>query len=180
MRVELIDYQDNWQAVKDAAMGTIGRDAGKYPTSDWKRKILLAEHSPIRLLEFTFVIHDLPYYVSVHLARHWLGIVHFVSTQRTDRTGIDRTKKPQDAPVMHRIRVNAQALINISRKRLCNAASPETRKAWGLVIDALREKEPEIASVCVEECVYRGFCPEMKSCGYDFHDSRKAYMEGEK
>ena len=61
MKVELIDYKDNWQAVKNAAMNTIGKDAGKYPTPEWKRKILLAEHSPIRLLEFTIRFMDLPY-----------------------------------------------------------------------------------------------------------------------
>lgn len=165
-RVEIINYQDNWQDVKDAAMNTIGKDSGKYPSSEWKRKILLAEHSPIRLLEFTFVIHDLPYWVSVHIVRHWLGILHFVSTQRTDRTGVARDNLPQGALVTHRIRANAQALINISRKRLCTQASLETRQVWGEVIDCLAEYEPEIASVCVPECVYRGFCPEMKPCGY--------------
>ena len=181
MRAELIDYEDNWQKVKDAAMSTIGKDTGKYPSSEWKRKILLAEHSPIRLLEFTVVIRELPYYVSVHITRHWLGIVHFVSTQRTDRTGIDRNKKTQDALVTHKIRVNAQAMINISRKRLCSMASKETRLAWRLVIDALAEKEPEIASVCVRECVYRGFCPELNSCGFSetgqFAEERLRYVK---
>ena len=177
----MIDYRDNWQAVKNAAMNTIGKDTGQYPSSEWKHKILLAEHSPIRLLEYTFVIHDLPYWVSVHITRHWLGIEHFVSTQRTDRTGEDRTKKTQDAPVTHRIRVNAQALINISRKRLCSAASPETKKAWHDVITCLAMKEPEIASVCVRECIYRGFCPELKPCGFcktgQFADERLRYVK---
>ena len=117
MRAELIDYEDNWQKVKDAAMSTIGKDTGKYPSSEWKHKILRAEHSPIRLLEFTFVFRELPYWVSVHIVRHWLGIEHFVSTQRTDRTGVDRNNKSQNALVTHRIRVNAQAMINISRKQ---------------------------------------------------------------
>ena len=181
MRAELIDYQDNWQAVKDAAMNTIGKDTGKYPSCEWKHKILLAEHSPIRLLEFTFVFRELPYWVSVHIVRHWLGIEHFVSTQRADRTGVDRNNKSQNALVTHRIRVNAQALINISRKRLCTAASKETRLAWQLVINALAEKEPEIASVCVRECVYRGFCPELKPCGFSetgqFAEERLRYVK---
>lgn len=181
MRAELIDYEDNWQKVKDAAMSTIGKDTGKYPSSEWKHKILLAEHSPIRLLEFTIVIRELPYWISTHLVRHWLGIVHFVSTQRTDRTGVDRSKKYQDALVTHKIRVNAQAMINISRKRLCSMASKETRLAWRLVIDALATKEPEIASVCVRECVYRGFCPELNSCGFSetgqFAEERLRYVK---
>lgn len=166
MKAELINYTDNWQAVKDAAMNTIGKDAGKYPSSDWKRKMLLAEHSPIRLLTFTVRLTDIPYWVSVHLTRHKIGVEHFVSTQRTDRTGTDRNGLPQGALVSHTMRINAQALINISRKRLCMQASPETRVAWRMVVDAIGEREPEIKSVCVRECVYRGFCPEMKGCGY--------------
>lgn len=168
MRVELIDYRDNWQAVKDAAMNTVGKDSGKYPTSEWKRQILLAEHSPIRLLEFTIRFTDIPYYVVMHLVRHHIGVQHFVKSQREDRseTHTKRHDLPQDALIDYTMVANAQALINISRKRLCNQASPETRKAWQAVIDCLKEYEPELASVCVRECVYRGFCPELRSCGY--------------
>jgi hypothetical protein len=54
----------------------------------------------------------------------------------------------------------------MSRRRLCGQASPETREAWKLVVDAIAEKEPEVASCCVPECVYRGFCPEFKACGF--------------
>ena len=172
MRVELIDYRDNWQAVKDAAMNTVGKDSGKYPTSEWKRQILLAEHSPIRLLEFTIRFTDIPYYVVMHLVRHHIGVQHFVKSQREDRseTHTKRHDLPQDALIDYTMFANAQALINISRKRLCSQASPETRKAWQAVIDCLKEYEPELASVCVRECVYRGFCPEMRSCGYQESD----------
>lgn len=181
MKAELIDYSDHWQSVKNAAMNTIGKDGGKYPSSEWKRSILLAEHSPIRLLTFTVRITDIPYWVSVHLTRHKIGVEHFVSTQRTDRTGVDRDKLPQDARVDHTIQINAQALINISRKRLCAKASPETREAWKTVIEAVRQHEPELASCCVRECVYRGFCPEMSSCGYcggkEYSDEMVEYIK---
>lgn len=86
MEVKVIEYQDNWQAVKNRAMETIGLESGKYPDSKWKREILLAEHSPIRLIELTIRMKGIPYWVSVHLVRHKYGIEHFVSTQRTDRT----------------------------------------------------------------------------------------------
>lgn len=166
MKVEVLNYQDNWQAVKDAAMNTVGSETGKYPSPAWKRKILLAEHSPIRLIELTIRMRDIPYWVSVHLVRHKIGIEHWVRTQRTDRTGVDRNELPQGALVDHTIRVNAQALITISRKRLCRQASPETRAVWQAVIQAVKEVEPELASVCHPDCIYRGFCPEMKGCGY--------------
>ena len=182
MEVKVIKYQDNWQAVKDAAMNTIGKESGKYPDPKWKREILLAEHSPIRLIELTIRMRGIPYWVSVHLVRHKFGIEHFVSTQRTDRTGIDRNELPQNALVDHTIRVNAQALITISRKRLCSKAAPETVAVWKAVRQAVKEVEPELASVMVPECVYRGFCPEMKSCGYcgsgTWTLERKCYENG--
>jgi hypothetical protein len=99
--------------------------------------------------------------------RHKIGIEHFVKSQRTDRTGIDRQVLEQGALVSHECEANAQALITISRKRLCSCASPETRQAWQLVKDKVAECEPELAKCMVRECVYRGFCPEMFGCGYD-------------
>ncbi|MEE5994792.1 MAG: FAD-dependent thymidylate synthase [Oscillospiraceae bacterium] len=182
MEVNVIDYQDNWQAVKNRAMETVGIENGKYPSSAWKWKILKAEHSPIRLIELTIRMKDIPYFVSVHLVRHKIGVEHWVSTQRTDRTGIDRNELPQNALVDHTIRVDAQALINISRKRLCSQASPETRMLWKAVIEAVREVEPELAAACVPECVYRGHCPEMKTCGYskssEFELRKSVYENG--
>ena len=165
MKVEIVNYQDNWQAVKDAAMNTIGKENGIYPTSKWKWEMLMAEHSPIRLIELTVRITDVPYFVVMHLVRHKIGIEHFVSTQRTDRTGINRNELPQGNLVDYTFRANAQALISISRKRLCAQAAKETRDVWKAVIEAIREVEPELASVCVPECYYRGLCPEMRSCG---------------
>lgn len=182
MYAELLNYRDNWQAVKDAALNTIGKEHGKYPDEAWKYKMLLAEHSPIRLLTYTVRLHDLPYLVSVHLTRHKIGVEHFVSTQRTDRTGEDRTALRQDALVTHTLHLNAQALITISRKRLCNMAAPETRQAWKAVVDAVRAQDPIVAQVCVPECVYRGFCPELYGCTayetalYKLH--REAYVCG--
>lgn len=168
MTIELIKTptEEDWQAVKDRAMNTIGKESGKFPTTNWKRDILRAEHSPIRTLTFTVRLTGIPYWVSTHFVRHKIGIEHFVSTQRTDRTGIDRNELPQSAPVSHTMVINAQALINISRKRLCGQASRETEQIWAMVIEEIEKHEPELASLCVPECVYRGFCPEMHSCGY--------------
>jgi hypothetical protein len=105
-------------------------------------------------------------WVSVHLVRHKFGIEHWVKSNRTDRTGVDRNDLLQSALVNHECEANAQAIINISRKRLCNQASPETREAWQAVIEEIRKVEPELASVCVSDCLYRGWCYEFKSCGY--------------
>lgn len=165
--IEYYGTHATWREVADAARTTIrqGQGTGE-PSSAWKKRILLAEHSPIRLLTFRWKWTDLRSWVSVHIVRHKVGIDHFVSTQRTDRTGQDRNKAPQDTPVNHECIANAQAIMTISRKRLCRQASLETRSAWQLLIDALEKDQPELLSCCVPECVYRGFCPEFKSCGY--------------
>lgn len=64
-----------------------------------------------------------------------------------------------------RLFLNAEEIINISRKRLCNKAEKETRETWQAAINELRKIEPELANACVPNCYYRGFCPEFKSCG---------------
>jgi len=113
----------SWRDVADAARTTIRMGAGtKEPTSAWKRRILLAEHSPIRKLLVSWKWGNLPYWVSVHFVRHKYGIEHFVSTQRTDRTGEDRTVKQQDAPVEHECFANAAELMFISRRRVARDA----------------------------------------------------------
>lgn len=183
MQIETRHYEDAWQQVKDATMNTIGKNKGSYPDSSWKRTLLFGEHSPIRLIKFNWRWLNLPYFVSVHIVRHKHGIEHWISTQRTDRTGIDRNELPQNNPINHECEANAQALINISRKRLCNCASKETREAWRLVKDEVAKVEPELASCMVRECVYRnGLCPEVKTCGYnktkEFEAELKAYISG--
>ena len=65
-----------------------------------------------------------------------------------------------------RLFLNAQEIINISKVRLCNKAEKETRKIWEQVIRTLFISEPELAEACVPSCVYRGHCPEIKSCGW--------------
>jgi hypothetical protein len=167
MKCELVSLNCDWVDVLNVARSTEGKEyKEKEPTEVWKRQILLAEHSPIRLLKVRGRWSNLKYWVSVPLFRHWLGIVHFVTTQRTDRTGLNRDMKTQNAGVNHEFEVNAQALINISRKRLCAKASQETREAWVAFLGELAPRELMLVTVCVPECVYRGFCPEFKSCGY--------------
>ena len=163
------EYTDVWPKVKRAARTTISKEGeGAYPTDSWKKTILLAEHSPIRKIKFSWKWHGLRYWVSVHFTRHFQGILHWVSTQRTDRTGVDRGVKDQNSPVDHECEANAQALINISRRRLCGQASPETREAWREVKAEVEKADPVLASVMVPECIYRGFCPEWETncCGY--------------
>lgn len=162
----------NWIRVVNAARRTVGKKPIDHEPSDkFKRKILLAEHSPIRLLEYDFTWEDIRMWVTTHLVRHHEGCEKFVHTQRTDRNealkDLDRDDLPQGLLNDMDMACNAQAFINISRKRLCNCASKETREAWKLVIEYLKELDPILAEKCQPECVYRGFCPEFDNCcGY--------------
>lgn len=172
MKIEIKDYVDKWQVVKDTTMTTVGMDKGKYPTSEWKTKLLKSEHSPIRNIVITVKFYDIPYWVVGHFVRHKFGIEHFVSTQRTDRNkdDIPRDQKPQGSLVDYQFTANAQAIINISRKRLCTGASKETREAWRMFLEVMKEYEPELYNLCVRECVYRCRCTEMFPCGIDKTD----------
>lgn len=159
-----------WRRVMNAARRTIGKKPlEKEPSDSWKAKILLAEHSPIRLLEYDWGWEKIRQWVSVHLVRHHEGVEKFVHSQRQDRRELpcDRDQLPQGARNDMDMSANAQGIINMSRKRCCNCASLETRQAWKLVLDELENVDPVLRSKCVPECIYRGFCPEwMSKCKY--------------
>ena len=162
----------SWKRVLNAARRTIGKKPiDKEPSNSWKAKLLLAEHSPIRLLEFDWTWGEIQQWVTTHLVRHHEGCEKFVHTQRVDRNpeleGLSRDELPQGLLNDMDMTANAQALINISRKRLCSCASKETREAWKQVKEAIREVDPIMADKMVPECIYRGFCPEfINPCGY--------------
>lgn len=167
MKVELINIKGKWIDVLNRARVTVKKnDIEKEPSDKFKKNILRAEHSPIRSMIFSFHITDIKSWVATHFARHHVGIEKFISTQRTDRTGINRDELPQGATVDMTIEANTQALINISRKRLCMQASPETRDVMIAIKNEVKKVEPFISDVMVKECIYRGFCPEINSCGY--------------
>lgn len=157
----------DWLDAKNECRNTVNKEATDVEaTTEFKKKLLISEHSPIRLLTLKWRWEGIYSWVSVHFARHWLGWDKWVSTQRSDRTGVDRNKQPQDTKVNMDIKANAQSLINVARFRLCFQASPETRACMEDLKLKVSEVEPEIADVMVPNCVYRCGCPEFKSCGY--------------
>ena len=185
MKVELTDIKGSWTEVVNRARTTVGKEElGKEPSDTFKRKILRAEHSPIRSLIFCFKITNLKSWIATHFVRHHVGVEKWVRTQRSDRTGIDRDDLPQGAEVEMEIEANAQALINIARKRLCSQASVETREVMDAIKKEVEKKDPIVAEVMVKECIYRGYCPEMWSCGYDntekFKEEVAAYRKVDK
>ncbi|MCM1076278.1 MAG: FAD-dependent thymidylate synthase [Bacteroides sp.] len=61
--------------------------------------------------------------------------------------------------------INAEALINLSHKRLCGKASKETREVFAMIMEAVSKCDPDLAKHFVATCVFRnGICPEPHSC----------------
>lgn len=166
MKIELLKYpnEQDWKWVKTCTLNTIGKVSTTLPTEEWKQKIIESEHSPIRELWFG-VRMTIPYWVSVHFVRHHIGINHYVQTQRTDRTGIDRNELRQGEMVSHIMSVNAQELVFMAHKRLCKQASPETREVMKMIVDEVIKVCPQMKSVLVPLCKYRnGKCTEFFPC----------------
>ena len=168
-RISYIEQVTSWRRALNAARQTVGKKPlSKEPSDEWKAKILLAEHSPIRLVEYDWKWEDIPQWVTAHFVRHHEGCEKFVHSQRDDRNSnpISRSNMPQGSPNDMIMTANAQALINISRKRLCARAAVETSMAWHKVKFEIEKIDPVLASKMVPECIYRGFCPEPNSCGF--------------
>lgn len=154
----------DWQWVKTCTLNTVGKKSTKAPTEKWKRQLLEAEHSPIRELWFGIKM-IIPYWVSVHFVRHHIGVNHYVQTQRTDRTGVDRNNLPQGEMVSHIMSINAQELIFMAHKRLCKQASEETRRVMQSICSQVTQACPELEKLLVPMCKYRnGKCTEMFPC----------------
>jgi hypothetical protein len=126
-------------------------------------KIYRCEHSPMRTQMFTVEMIDVPTFVSVHFVRHKHGVEHFVKSNRDDRGGV---LADRNTPVNHLMLCNAQALINMSRKRLCRTAHDETVAVMRAVKRAVKSVDWYLAEYMVPECEYRQGCHELKPCGY--------------
>lgn len=166
MKVALLEHptDKDWMEVKKRALVTVGKTPLTEPSDKWKQSILRARHSPIRYLRFSFYL-EVPSWVATHLVRH----VHaqpYVKSQRNDRqTEYDRNAARQDAPVSMIWDMNAEELITIMNKRLCNQAAEETRHVAEMMRDLVIKECPEFASELVPMCVREHHCYEIHPCG---------------
>ncbi len=167
IKARITDFDIDWMKIKSACMTTISKEVGKEPTQEWKRRLLLCEHSPIRRGTISWKFDEIPYCISTHFVRHHEGVEKWVGTERADRTEIkDRSQRSQMDMVPMEMEANIQAIINISRKRLCTSADPLTIKYWKAVLEEIKKYDEDIYWACVPECVRCGGCPEYNSCGY--------------
>lgn len=192
-----------WDWAKKLILRTMNKKPKTpYPTSKQKLEWLIAEHSPIKVVQWCIDIDDLRQWVGVHLLRHPF-ILPYIASQRADKVEDKETQiemvlsyikediindpsfdkstwrdyRLQGSTNNHSFVVNAQTLINISKKRLCFCASKETREVWKMVHECIKEIDPEMAAAMVPTCIYRGFCPEVKCCGYCLTEKYKKELE---
>ena len=89
---ELLKIKGDWTEVVNDCRATVGKDEiGKSPSTGFKKRILIAEHSPIRDIIFKWRWPSIMSWVATHWVRHKWEC--FVRTQRTDRTGVNRNRK---------------------------------------------------------------------------------------
>lgn len=164
VKTEIVKVKGDWQEVVNDCRATVGKaELGKEPSVAFKKSVLIAEHSPIRGLAIKWRWQDIKSWIATHWSRHKWEC--FIQTQREDRTGIPRDCQIQSAPVSFTGEANAQSLIDTMRKRLCHQAAEETRLyAEDLKLE-IGKIQPELAGVLVPNCIYRGGCPEMQTCG---------------
>lgn len=168
MKTTIKKFNVNWLDIKNACRQTVSMGDSKLePTSEWKRKLLICRHSPLRIGSILWKSEDVPFYVMGHIVRHNVGCTPFVSTSREDRTGIPRNERKQTDFVDMQMTANIEALINISERRLCTCADPTTRKYWEAVLEAVKEYDEDIYWACAPQCVRCGGCVEpFSECNY--------------
>ena len=127
-------------------------------------KIYECEHSPMRTQMFWVEMLGIPTFASVHFTRHKIGVEHFVTSNREDRGGNEETDRW--TLVNHGMFINAQALINMARKRLCSKAHPEVQEIMGEILNNMYMLDSDLAEHMVPECEYRNGCHELRPCGY--------------
>lgn len=159
-KVNITNFDVNWMRIKSACMTTISKQSSKEPEIEWKKKILICRHSPIRRGIVSWKWEQIPYAISTHFARHHEGCEKFIGTERNDRTGVDRSELSQMNYVPMEMDANLQALMNISEKRLCLCADPVTKAYWESLIEEIRSYDELIAWANVPQCIRCGGCVE--------------------
>lgn len=136
-------------------------------TGDLRKKLMRAEHSPIRAAFYALEMDAVKAFVVGHFVRHKHGVEWFVLSNRDDKPWAPQEGRVRDRERRISVRAvaNAQAMINMARKRLCYQAHADTVNAMRAVRLSVSEADPTLAGFMVPECVYRnGICPEPKAC----------------
>ncbi|MCM1141195.1 MAG: FAD-dependent thymidylate synthase [Muribaculum sp.] len=170
-------------------------------------KMTMCEHSPLRTQTYWVQLYEIPLFASTQLLRHHVGSQPFQLSCRPDRKGGNVHFKARIDRIINLVRdggieeaiselmwlqdnadrytkvnlglcLNAQALINMAKDRLCSDASTETREIFKGIKAEIAKIEPELVPYLVRKCVYRGgICNSLCPCGYNKSAAGKAEIE---
>lgn len=129
-------------------------------------------HSVIRTQIFKILMLDIPSFVSTHFVRHsavWQ--LHFVKTNRDDRNWDKEANRL--TPVNHWMILNAEHLIDMSKKRLCWKSHKNTIQVMEKIKNRISEIDKPLADNMLANCVHQWRCPEFSSCWYNQTDKYK-------
>jgi len=148
------------EAARRALAATVGKDFYSKATL---AQIYLWKHSPIRTQIFEITLEDIYSFVSVHLVRH-VTTQPYVTSKREDRGGTGNEGRWDLVDMV--IWANAEAIMNMSAKRLCFQASKETREVVDNIRFLMKTIDPDLADHMVPACVTQGgYCREPQPCG---------------
>jgi hypothetical protein len=154
---------------------TRGKDmyTKKLPSLDAWYTMLISEHSSHRAVKYRIYVEDIPFYTHVHLVRHHVGFEPHVYSQRDDN-GIQETTPRDDYPQGTLISMffdaNVQAILNISRKRLCHkahrTAQQFVQKLKYSLIYTGDDYDKMLGKLLLQPCSwFPGICQEPEPCG---------------
>jgi len=159
LKTEIVKVEDDWKDVKNVSRTTVNKaHTDNEPGSKFKLNMLISQHSPIRLIKIRWIWKSIKSFLATHYSRHRFEC--FISTSRSDRTGVDRSTLSQEAPVNFDGEANAQHIIDFSKLRLCYEADKGARELCEDLKKTLKDIEPELSYVMVPSCVYRCSCQE--------------------
>ena len=154
--------------VQEACDVTQSKNRGaKLSIKTWGQLLKTAHgvpHSPIRAALWRIYCYDVPYYVHVHLVRHHVGCQFYVRSQRPNKGRADAV---QGELVDMIIDINANALIDMSKARLCNKADTKTCELMTLITDCYRDGcdyERCLAENMGPPCAIYNKCFEQRAC----------------
>ena len=167
METKIIKYNVDWLEIKSACMQTISKQAKTTPPDEWKRKLIISRHSPIRRGVISWKWDNIPFYVMGHFVRHHVGCTPYVATSREDRTNIPREERKQTDSVSMQMDANIQALIDMAEKRLCTQSDKVTREYMEALKDEITKYDETIGWALAPSGIYKCGCPEkFSNCTY--------------
>lgn len=166
-KTKITEYNVNWLNIKDACMQTISKQAKTTPPEEWKRKLIISRHSPIRRGVISWKWDNIPFYVMGHFVRHRF-ITPYVSTSRSDRSEIkDRSERKQTDNVSMQVDASIQSLIDMAEKRLCKQSDKVTIEYMEALKDEITKYDETIGWALAPSGIYKCGCPEkFGNCTY--------------